>query len=176
MFVEASEPPTARRRIVVYPLCRELFQRGVLDVVLGGVLVRELVHDVEAVTVCVVDLDERFPLIGKSVLGEDRLDRTLWFTCPAILGGDSAGQRKRVLARNDCAECLLLVRRDLPDVHDAPVRLTRREVEPADRSAADGEVRLAVAFFAGSDGDEAGKRSSLLQPRERLVIGRAQPP
>src|SRR5688572_12201847 len=38
-----------------------LRQRGILDVVLGRVLVRELVHDVEALAVGVVDLDERLP-------------------------------------------------------------------------------------------------------------------
>src|SRR2546421_8147916 len=61
-----------------------LFERRILDVVLGGVLVRELVDHVCAVAVGVVDLHERFPLIRQRVLGENRLDRTLRFARTAI--------------------------------------------------------------------------------------------
>src|SRR3954462_1811278 len=41
----------------LYPVARWLFQRWVLDVVLGRVLVREVVHDIEPFAVRVVDLD-----------------------------------------------------------------------------------------------------------------------
>src|SRR5262245_29701977 len=44
------------------------FERWVLDVVLGGVLVRQLVDDVEALAVGVVDLDEGIPLLGEGIL------------------------------------------------------------------------------------------------------------
>src|SRR3954463_4527394 len=67
-----------------YPVSRCLFQRRVLDVVLGRVLVGQLVDDVEPLAVRVVDLDERLPLIGKCVLREDCLDRALRFARPAI--------------------------------------------------------------------------------------------
>ena len=81
---------------------------------LGRVLVRELVHDVRAVAVGVVDLDERLPLIGQRVLGEDRLDRALRFAGAAVLRVDAAGQRERVLLRNDGAEGVLGVGLLLP--------------------------------------------------------------
>ena len=46
---------------------------------LGRVLVREVVHDVEPLplAVGVVDLDEGRPLVRQRVLREDRLDRAL---------------------------------------------------------------------------------------------------
>src|SRR5665213_3003304 len=61
-----------------------LFERRVLDVVLGRVCVRELVHDVHAVTVGVVDLDEGLPFIRQRVLGEDRLDGALGLAGPTV--------------------------------------------------------------------------------------------
>src|SRR6478672_13486926 len=67
-----------------YPVPRVLFQRRVLDVVLGRVRVREVVHNVEPLAVRVVDLDERLPLVRQSILGENRLDRTLRFACAAV--------------------------------------------------------------------------------------------
>src|SRR5581483_12523672 len=54
-----------------------------LDVVVGRVRVGELV-DLRRVGIGVVDLDERLPLLGQRVLGEDRLDRALRFACPAV--------------------------------------------------------------------------------------------
>src|SRR5207302_6137545 len=67
-----------------YPVTRALFQGWVLDVVLGRVLVRELVHDVEPFAVRVVDGNERLPLIRERIFGENRLDRTLRFACAAV--------------------------------------------------------------------------------------------
>src|SRR4051794_26003368 len=67
-----------------YPVSRWLFQRRVLDVVLGGVRVRQLIHDIEALAVRVVDFHERLPLIGKRVFGENRLDRALRLARAAI--------------------------------------------------------------------------------------------
>src|SRR5215204_3480797 len=61
-----------------------LVERRVLHVVLGGVLVREVVHDVGAFTVGVIDLHEGLPFVGQRVLGEDRLDRTLGLAGTAI--------------------------------------------------------------------------------------------
>src|SRR3954468_22463826 len=49
-------------------------ERLVLDVVLGRVRVRELVDDIHAVAVGVVDADEGLPFVGERVLREDRLD------------------------------------------------------------------------------------------------------
>src|SRR4051812_15198769 len=63
---------------------RRLLERRVLDVVLGRVLLRELVHDVEAVAVGVVDLHERLPLLRQRVLGEDRLDRAFRLAGTAV--------------------------------------------------------------------------------------------
>src|SRR5438132_421448 len=56
----------------------------VLDVVLGGVLVHELVHDVEPLAVGVVDPHERLPLVRQRVLREDRLDRALGLAGAAV--------------------------------------------------------------------------------------------
>src|SRR5205823_1263837 len=56
----------------------------VLDVVLFRVLIRELVHHIDALAVRVVDLDEGTPLVRQRVLREDRLHRALRFACPAI--------------------------------------------------------------------------------------------
>src|SRR3954468_5996958 len=95
-----------------YPVSRCLLQRRVLDVVLGRVLVGQLVDDVEPLAVGVVDLDEGLPLIGKCVLREDCLDRALRFARPAVGGIDAAGQRERVLARDDRAERLLFLSLD----------------------------------------------------------------
>src|SRR3954451_10301439 len=67
-----------------YPVSRSLFQRRVLHVVLGGVRVGQLIHDIEALAVRVVDLHERMPLIGKRVFWEDRLDRGLRLAGAAI--------------------------------------------------------------------------------------------
>src|SRR5215204_5110651 len=67
-----------------YPADGKLFQGWVLDVVLGGVLVREPVHDLGALAVGVVDLDERLPLIRKRVFGEDGLDGALRLAGPAV--------------------------------------------------------------------------------------------
>src|SRR5829696_2478889 len=61
-----------------------LVERRVLHVVLRGVLVRKVVHDVRAFTVGVVDLHEGLPFVGQRVLGEDRLDRTLGLAGTAI--------------------------------------------------------------------------------------------
>ena len=44
----------------------------------------ELVHLRDAVAVGVVDLDERLPLVGHRVLGEDRLDRALGLAGAAV--------------------------------------------------------------------------------------------
>src|SRR3954470_8185660 len=52
---------------------RTLFGRFVLNVVLGRVVVRQLVDDVEAFEERRVDLRERLPLLRQRVLGEDRL-------------------------------------------------------------------------------------------------------
>src|SRR3989442_2019632 len=85
MLPEAlSNPPNWNYELCPYPLLRELFQRWVLDVVLGRVLVDELVNDVQPLAVRVVDLDERLPLIRECIFGEDRLDRTLRFAGAAI--------------------------------------------------------------------------------------------
>ena len=59
------------------------FERRVLDVVPGGVLVDEGVDRV-GVGIGVVDLDERLPLVGEGVLGEDRLDRALRLAGAAV--------------------------------------------------------------------------------------------
>src|SRR5205823_14379387 len=56
----------------------------VLDVVLFRVLIRELVHHIDALAVRVVDLDEGTPRVRQRVLREDRLHRTPRFACPAI--------------------------------------------------------------------------------------------
>jgi len=64
---------------------RELTLDGrVLHVVLSGVLVRQLVDDVSALAVGVVDLDEVVPLLRKSILGKDRLNRAFRFARTAI--------------------------------------------------------------------------------------------
>src|SRR3954452_24849708 len=73
----ASFEPPHWTTPVEYPVSRWLFQRRVLDVVLRGVRVGQLIHDIEALAVRVVDLHERLPLIGKRVFREDRLDRAL---------------------------------------------------------------------------------------------------
>src|SRR5215208_2815516 len=65
-------------------LCLLGFERRVLDVVLGRVLVHELVDHVGTLVVGVVDLDERLPFLGQCVLGKDRLDRTLRLAGAAI--------------------------------------------------------------------------------------------
>src|SRR5947207_10957019 len=83
MLTEASQNPLLDYT-GYYPACGDLFQGWVLDVVLGRIFVGELVHDVEAFTVRVVDLHERLPLIGERVFREDRLDRTLRFAGTAI--------------------------------------------------------------------------------------------
>src|SRR5205814_972152 len=83
MLTEASQNPLLDYT-GYYPACGDLFQGWVLDVVLGRIFVGELVDDVEAFTVRVVDLHERLPLIGKRVLGEDRLDRAFRFAGAAI--------------------------------------------------------------------------------------------
>src|SRR4249919_1142716 len=72
------------RRASPYPLLRRLFQGWILDVVLGRVLVDELVHDVGALTVGVVDPDKRLPLVRECILRKDRLDRTLRFAGAAV--------------------------------------------------------------------------------------------
>src|SRR5205823_14761053 len=61
-----------------------LFQRRILDVVLGRVRVDELVHLVDPVAVRIVDRHERLPLIRERVLREDRLGRTLRFARTAV--------------------------------------------------------------------------------------------
>src|SRR5581483_359191 len=63
--------------------CSSLFERRVLDVVLGRVLVDEPV-DLRRVAVGVVDLHERLPLLRERVLGEDRLDRALRLARTAV--------------------------------------------------------------------------------------------
>jgi hypothetical protein len=52
--------------------------------VLRRIGVGELVHDVHAVGVRVVDADERLPLVGQRVLREDRLDGTLGLAGAAV--------------------------------------------------------------------------------------------
>ena len=61
-----------------------LLQRLVLDVVLRGVLVDELVDHVRAVAEGVVDLHEGLPFVGQRVLREDRLDRALGLAGAAV--------------------------------------------------------------------------------------------
>src|SRR3954453_8955720 len=56
----------------------------VLNVVLGGVVVDELVDDAHAFPGRVVDAHERLPLLRQRVLREDRLDRAFRFACPAV--------------------------------------------------------------------------------------------
>ena len=51
---------------------------------LGRVLVDELIDDLEALAVRVVDLHERLPFLGQRVLGEDRLDRALRLAGAAV--------------------------------------------------------------------------------------------
>ena len=51
---------------------------------LGRVLVREPIDDVEAFAVGVVDLHEGFPLIRERILGEDRLYRAFGFASAAV--------------------------------------------------------------------------------------------
>src|SRR5262249_30658199 len=60
--------------------------------------------------------------------------------------------------------------------HHAPVRLASRKVEPADRSVTDTEIRLHVAFFTRADRDVACKDGRVLNPGERLMVGRSQAP
>src|SRR4029079_4490205 len=81
-----------------YPERRELFDRLVLDVVLGRVRVREVVDHVRALRIGVVDLHERLPLRGQRVLREDRLDRALRLAGPAVVA----------LLRDDEAETIRL--------------------------------------------------------------------
>src|SRR5581483_317151 len=59
-------------------------ERRVLDVVLGGVGVGQLVHDVHPLAVGVVDAHEGVPLVGERVLREDRLDRALRLAGAAV--------------------------------------------------------------------------------------------
>src|SRR4029450_10709068 len=61
-----------------------LVERRVLDVVLGGIVVHELVDHVRSLAVGVVDLHERLPFLGKRVLREDRLDWALRLARPAV--------------------------------------------------------------------------------------------
>ena len=61
-----------------------LFDRFVLNVVLGRVRVRERVHDVHAFAVSCVDAHERLPFVGQRVLGEDRLDGALGLARTAV--------------------------------------------------------------------------------------------
>src|SRR5919204_1962165 len=61
-----------------------LFQGRILDVVLGGVTVRELVDDVHSLAVRVVDPDKGLPLVRQGILREDRLYRALGLARSAI--------------------------------------------------------------------------------------------
>src|SRR5436853_4802471 len=97
-----------------------LLDRLVVDVVLDGVLLRELVDDVHSLAVRVVDLDERVPLVGKRVLREDRLDRALRFAGAAITSHDPTGQCERVFAGNNGAEDIVVVLLDRRHAHHAP--------------------------------------------------------
>src|SRR5262245_2667234 len=118
MLIEAlSKPPYCWTTPGLYPVLRRLFQWWVLDVVLGRVLVRQVVDDVEPLAVRVVDLDERLPLVRERVLGEDRLHRTLRFARATIADQNAPGQRERVLIRHDRTEGVLFVGLDLLDVH-----------------------------------------------------------
>src|SRR5215211_4646133 len=113
-----------------FPVCEEenrLFERRVLDVVLRGVLVRELVDHVHTVAVGVVDRDERVPLLRQRVLREDRLDRALRFAGAAVGRVHAAGQRERVLLRDNRAERVLGLAREGLNAHHAPKDLARRE-------------------------------------------------
>src|SRR6266513_6102448 len=85
MLAVASRTPFSLDTAVSAQRARELtLERRVLHVVRRRVFVRELVDDVGAVTVGVVDLDEVVPLIRQRILGENRLDRAFRFACPAI--------------------------------------------------------------------------------------------
>src|SRR5256885_16623109 len=103
MLTEATSNPLLDYPGYV-PALRELFQRWVLDVVLGRVLVGELVHDVQPFAVRVVDLYERLPLVRERVLREDRLDRPPRFTGSAIGGPNAAREGERGLPREAGAE------------------------------------------------------------------------
>ena len=87
---------------------RALLERLVLDVVLGGVLVDEPVDDLHALAVRVVDADERLPLLGQRVLGEDRLDRALRLAgaaVDALLGVDHEDPSPRGCSRRGRRRC-----------------------------------------------------------------------
>ena len=66
------------------PCCASLRDRLVVDVVLVRVALRQLVHGPHPLGVRVVDRDEGVPLVGKRILGEDRLDRALRLTGAAV--------------------------------------------------------------------------------------------
>src|SRR6266540_7135089 len=81
---DAGSPGPAYRFGLSLPPAPGLLQRRILDVVLGGVGVRELIDDVHTLAVRVVDPDEGLPLVRQSVLREDRLDRALGLARAAI--------------------------------------------------------------------------------------------
>src|SRR5206468_2420407 len=142
----------------------------VLDVVLGGVRVREVVHDVEPLAVGVVDLDEGLPLIRERVFGEDRLDRALRFACPAVRSVDPAGECESVLAGDDSAERVFLIYLALLDIHHSPIRLACREIEPTNGPSTHPVIRLAARLLPRPDGDVAGEWRNTLEPRECAVF------
>jgi hypothetical protein len=69
-----------------------------------------------------------------------------------------------VLLGDDGAERVSLLDVLRLDAHHAPENLSGREVQPADRTASDSEVRLATGLLARTHRDEAGDQSDLLEP------------
>src|SRR5439155_940808 len=87
-----------------------------------------------------------------------------------------AGERERMRAGNDRAESFRLVGLFTLDTHDAPEDLASGQVQPADRSAANTEIRLDTAFLPRADHDVAGDQSGVFEPVERCVVGRPEAP
>src|SRR5437870_7541352 len=175
MLAEASQPLSWITR-ARYPVSRGLFQGWVLDVVFGRVFLRELVHDVDALAVRVIDPHEGLPLVRERVLRENRLDRTLRFAGSAVPSQNATRESKGVLAGDDRAERLRLVSLFALDAHDAPVHLTGRQIQPANRSAASAEICLDAGFLSRADDNVPGNHRRPLEPIERFVIDRPKAP
>src|SRR5262249_35112467 len=79
----SMSPRRATRQFRLPLTAESALERGVLDVVLGRVLVDELV-DHARVGAGIVDLHDRLPFVPERVLREDRLDRALRFARPAV--------------------------------------------------------------------------------------------
>src|SRR6476469_7921130 len=149
--IRCSRPtgqPLNRASPLTYCSMSELLgDRGVLDVVLGRVLVGETVHDVHPVAGGVVDLDERRPRVGQRVRGEARLDGALRLAGPAV-------------------DALLRI-----DDED-PVRL----VDAVHRTDIDAGLVFDVDTRLGDDVRHSGNPSEAVTPRAsapRRALGRA---